>query len=67
MTAERIDLAAFRRVKRSVERDMRKDFAAELLVMPPGAAEAYLAHESARYALAFLRVAHPPGKAGHDR
>ena len=36
MTAERIDLAAFRRVKRSVERDMRKDFAAELLVMAAG-------------------------------
>jgi len=59
MATYRVNLADFRSMKRSVERDLRERYAIELAMMPQAHAEAWLADESARYALAFLRVAKP--------
>jgi hypothetical protein len=59
MTWQPWTLADFRRMKRNVERDLRERYAMELMFLAPEAVDAYLADESARYALAFLRVARP--------
>lgn len=40
---------------KSVERDLRKRYAAELLFLTEAQQQAYLADESARHALAFVR------------